>query len=899
MERSMFIVVMVIFLSTLIAAALSADAGGWYDTFYQYRIPVVVEAEQAGWHTVPIDAAVLTDAINENEEMKFDPLWLAYNQLKIVETDAQGIVIHANVKAGFYLVPDGEELFTESLTGSEQQVEIPTEKDAYYLVTYQSQGGGGSPLYEYEQIWPVGTQIRKHAYMSSYEPPLLQQALKKYERLLLADGQPMLVHVKNRFTGEVKSVSVKKVKIAFLAEIDAPGKKNWMIYYQPMLGHYLTIPQMRHTELVQNKTSIEILSRRAEKYLGKTAYRLAENDYVEAWFADSTIKLTPETPAPQQSSAAIHITAAKNEAQSFQVVIRPKQPFKLAAVKMTDLSNDNAGIPALASEIYVADYVPIVRKSYITPTAYLGKIADPLVSVAAQELTPQAGNYILWITVKAPADTPAGTYKGTLEIKGDDGSMTLPVTLDVYDFALPEYSTFQSGLGGQFFIKNLAENANNMLKYHGLKTKAELKKLVRLYYDIMAANKFYPKSVALYSEIGMNWSPPPMGYNVDAPDNFFKLHDWDFSELNEDLKHYIDDLKVNSVCLTHTDPTSCNTFQMLPGKELDAFSETAPHVTMGWQTFRENTFVAWDVAEGQPNPYDAIEISIKQFDRLTLDYYRAIAENLDKHGWLDKFYICIDETSNVKRLLHFLRLLKSDPLTARIKVIACMQSLEYFDYKEKPEDKEYAFNGLLTYMPQNDENYNRWEKYFFTDYGINTDRSNLWNYAVNTTRLTLDVPGINNRIIGLDIFNRGGSGFFVWDTIGWDSPYGDLAPWPQNSVKNPWVDPHTRYGNGILCFFYPPRPDGVAPQPDYTITPSLRIMTYRESIDDYEYARILENLMIQAKQRGIDLSDSEAIMKDIERFFAGSVHWSQNNAWYLELRDRIAAAIVTLQKKIQ
>ena len=359
--------------------------------------------------------------------------------------------------------------------------------------------------------------------------------------------------------------------------------------------------------------------------------------------------------------------------------------------------------------------------------------------------------------------------------------MTVPVSLTVYDFALPEYSTFQTHMGGQFFVIPCCEDGKNLLQYHGMKTKEELKKLTRKYYDIMSINKFYPKSVALYSEIGMNWSPPPQGYNVDAPGNYFKLYDWDFTEFNSELKHYIDELKVNSVCLTHTNPSVSNMFKHLPGTELEQFTPSTPHVTMAWQRFRELTFVAYGKKEGDAYYDETIEISVEEFDRLTLDYYRTIAENLDKHGWLDKFYILFDETSNVKRTLHFLRLLKSDPLTAQLRVVGCIQGLEYFHYKEKPEDEDYAFKGLLTYMPQNDENYNRWEKYFFTDYDIAPDRDKLWNYAVKTSRLAIDVPGINNRMIALDIFNRGGSGLSVWDTIFWGSIY--------EHHPNPWEDP--------------------------------------------------------------------------------------------------------------
>ena len=525
----------------------------------------------------------------------------------------------------------------------------------------------------------------------------------------------------------------------------------------------------------------------------------------------------------------------------------------------------------------------------MTPATSLGTIADPLVAVSPKKLSPISGNHPFWITVKTPAGTPAGNYKGTLIIQGKGRtSMAIPLTLSVCDFELPEYSTFRTHTGGQYIAKAGKTNVKSILGYHGLKTKEELKKLARKYYDLMSINKFYPKTVALFSEIGMNWSPPPEGYNVDKPGNYFKLYDWDFTEFNRDLNHYIDELKVNSVCLTHTNPVVSNIFKHLPGTELKQFELDPPHGTMAWQTFRDHKFVAWDKRKGESD--ELVEITRDQWDHLGLDYYRTIAKNLEQHGWLDRVYILIDERHNIERLLHFLRVLKSDPITARIRIVACMQGLEYFYHKE-PGTNDYTFKDLLTYMPQFDEGYNRWEKYYFTDYDIAPDRDKLWNYGVDSSRIAIDAPGINNRIIALDIFNRGGSGFLIWDTFMWEHGDGDS--------NNPWKDPYSRSVNGTLSFFYPPSKDGSSKSPDYTIVPSLRVMTYRESVNDYEYAKILEDLIAAGEKKGVDVSEGKAILLDIDRFFYNSVHWSQNDAWYLDLREKMANTIVKLQHTLK
>ena len=855
---------------TLVAASLLASApasagSSWWDTYYQYRVPLTVESDRAGWSWIPIDEADITSKVNALEPLSFDPTFFAYNQLRVVEVDSTGNPVDSDPKAGFYVVPLSGNLITQRITGQEQVVEIPTEAGAYYLVEYRSHGGGKSPVLSYEQIFPMGSEMRKHAYFSSYEAPLLPKKMTSHQCLLISDGQPMSVRIKDRWVTGVKRISVRKVKIVFLAKFKKPGRKNWMLYYQPMCAWYLTVPQGRRAVTPSRTATAELGS--AEKFVGRTRHAVAANDWAEIWFADTTVKITPTLAAPAGEPQAIRITAAANEGQSFQLVIRPRQPFDLQLANATDLTSDAGVISAEQVTIEAADYVPIKKRSLLTPATRMGLIADPLVAVGIRTIAPDNGNYVLWITVRVPAGTPAGEYRGSIALHGDRFYLRLPLVVDVYDFELPEYGTFQSGLGGQFYPLSCRGGKKNF-DFHGLTTAAQRQRLLRRTYDIMARNKFTPKNVSR-AYPGRKWSPPPAGYDVDEPGNYFKVYDWDFSEVNRNLARYIGELKVNSVLLQATNPTVSNLFSSLPGK-----------------------MFAWGKREGDPYYDRSIQISKAQFDRLTLDYYGQMAQNLDAQGWLDHFYFFVDETTNVERIIHLMRLFKSDSLLARIKFVACMQGFEYLTHKEQPGDDRYAFEGLLTYMPEIDENYTRWEDYFFEDYHVPRDRQKLWFYAVNTSRMAIDTPGINNRTVGLDIFNRGGSGFYVWETIIYDP--GTAG----NSEANPWADPYCTWGNGAAAYFYPPRKDGFAEQPDLTVTPSLRIMTYRESVDDYEYARILEDLIAAGERRGIDVEEGKAIMRDIDRFFYNSVHWSQNDAWYLDLRDRMARCIERLARRL-
>ncbi len=100
----------VLILACLVAQSAAGDDLDWADTFYQYRVPVTLEADAAGWTMVPLTPAKITSAINQLETLQFDPQWFAANHVKVVEIDDAGHPIRSVASAGFYLIPDGPEL---------------------------------------------------------------------------------------------------------------------------------------------------------------------------------------------------------------------------------------------------------------------------------------------------------------------------------------------------------------------------------------------------------------------------------------------------------------------------------------------------------------------------------------------------------------------------------------------------------------------------------------------------------------------------------------------------------------------------------------------------------------------------------------------------------------------
>ncbi|MFL2870732.1 MAG: glycoside hydrolase domain-containing protein [Pirellulaceae bacterium] len=861
---------------------LKVEVTPWAVPYCQYRVPIEVDVPTTGNTVVNVTEKQLCTAIGAHEEYQFDPQFLAYNHLFVASLNEATNEHTLDPNAGFTLITH-----EDNLAATDPALPIPTEKGGYYLLTYDSVGGKFSPALPYEQTFPVGTPPRNHAYMSSYVPRLLPKAATTHECLLRSDGSDLKLLLDNLTTAT--NIRIQKANIALTASFEQKGMHKLFLYYQPMGAHYLKIPNRRMSSMPESVAQVTHVGE-SQKWLGNTRYRLPSVDGFEPWFAETTVKVTPQTVSPAQSRKSISITSAANESQSFQLILKPNIDFQIDDIQISSLRQGRNKITGV--EVHQVDYVPVFKKAVINQVAFRGTIGDPLIPVQPLDRMASEGNVAYWFTIRTPSGTPPGEYTGTISISGSrNAETTIPISLVVRDFELTEYSPFKSQMGGQYIAKKGGgEDDKPVIAYHGISEKEDIQTLSNKYFEMMSREKFYPKTVALFTEIGMKWKAPPKGLKVDAPENFFELYDWDFRAFNKQMRHFINDLKVNSVCLTHTNPSISHVFKHLPGEPADRIRFHPGHTTMGWQTFRNMNQATYKTKPDGGWHDTCLEVSVEQWDRLVLDYYRAISRNLKKHGWLDKFYYFIDETSGTDQILHLIRLLKSDPETRDIRFTHCLQGFESLRHME---DGNYVFSEFITHVPQIDENYYRWEDYYFEDYDFPRDRDRLWGYAAYSSRLGINVPGMTNRQIGLEQFRNGASGYVIWDTFMWDHPYGK-----DNDPQNPWQEPYARLANGALSYFYPPRRDGIPESPDFTITPSLRVMTFRESVDDYEYARMLDDLIERAEQLGVDTAKARAVLGEISSMFPGTVEWTLNDAWYANLRDRMAESIVDLKHRL-
>jgi hypothetical protein len=177
-----------------------------------------------------------------------------------------------------------------------------------------------------------------------------------------------------------------------------------------------------------------------------------------SWTTDALHKVRPHDPIPQRPEHEVHIWAAQNEFEPFQIVLRTdKQAVTGVDVEVTDLTGDGGAIQA-------KDYVTIYLEKYIhitTPSSIEGEVGEwpdaliPRVDRYAGQrrnafpvtLTAQR-NQPVWVDVYVPMGTAPGEYKGRVLVTIDGRpDQAIPVTLEVWNFTLPSTSSLRTSFG--------------------------------------------------------------------------------------------------------------------------------------------------------------------------------------------------------------------------------------------------------------------------------------------------------------------------------------------------------------------------------------------------------------------------------------------------------------------
>ena len=181
-----------------------------------------------------------------------------------------------------------------------------------------------------------------------------------------------------------------------------------------------------------------------------------------AWAAPSLVRIGHADP-PGESTAA-SISAARSEYESFQIAVRAPTGglTNVNAVASNLARPDGAVIDASDLTLYREHYVYVSRSSPNRggrnrsmgagwyPDALI-PFRDPDSDVdlsgaldAVPFDLPEETNAVIWVDVYVPRRASAGDYSGRLVVTSDQGDVEVPLSVSVWDFALPRRPTLNS-----------------------------------------------------------------------------------------------------------------------------------------------------------------------------------------------------------------------------------------------------------------------------------------------------------------------------------------------------------------------------------------------------------------------------------------------------------------------
>ena len=173
----------------------------------------------------------------------------------------------------------------------------------------------------------------------------------------------------------------------------------------------------------------------------------------QIWVAPAAQKIRPSVQAPQGAAPAAKIAAAKNEFESFQVVVTGAA----SGISMGIAGlNDGAGHTIAGRDlvlyrealINVASQTGGDGAAGIWPDALIPDV-DPIAGEKRNAFpfdVPAGESRAVLVDVHAPQGTPAGTYTGVLHVTGSV-TQDVAVALTVWDFEVPSTSTLRTAFG--------------------------------------------------------------------------------------------------------------------------------------------------------------------------------------------------------------------------------------------------------------------------------------------------------------------------------------------------------------------------------------------------------------------------------------------------------------------
>jgi len=236
------------------------------------------------------------------------------------------------------------------------------------------------------------------------------------------------------------------------------------------------------------------------------------------WTTHALQKVRPYDTVPEKVQNSVHISAARNEFESFQIVFRAEtDEVEGLDLEAGDLKrSDGSVLSANNVATYFVRYLDLPKPSSIEGRA--GEWPDALIPRIDRYSGERRNAFPfkllrryaqpIWIEIYIPPSTAPGTYRGdiTMTLNGKREA-TIPVTVDVWSFALPSTSSLPNsfGLNGLTAVRqHLGKytNDDDVIRFTSLYRKAALWHRLSVYNGSMLP----PRTSYFGGKITVDWT---------------------------------------------------------------------------------------------------------------------------------------------------------------------------------------------------------------------------------------------------------------------------------------------------------------------------------------------------------------------------------------------------------
>ena len=364
-----------------------------------------------------------------------------------------------------YATPEGSFYFNSMIGGKKAALlwapkcfTAPLNKWVNIAFTYDTEKRISKAYFNGKEcaVWDIGKEYpgRKFYEMSGRVPRGIPFAVGKADKSNF-EGEIDELFIYNRPLSNEEMAQVSSGKIL-------PGVQAAYLFDDASdIGKDLS-PAKRHLKKTPGPKSVKLPP------IGKSvkAPVLALDGSLAVWSRSAVEKTFQyDRVVPSGVTTAPAAELAKNEFESFQLILSPKKELKNVKVALSSFSFKGHTLAARLQQVGYVNVMETSRLALTRPGTVMGEAAtmfennindgkgaypDPIYSAKPLAKAETSRSYAYWVTVKSTPATPAGIYTATATITADGNyRKSVPLKVRVRDFALPqEFSSHNSAIMG-------------------------------------------------------------------------------------------------------------------------------------------------------------------------------------------------------------------------------------------------------------------------------------------------------------------------------------------------------------------------------------------------------------------------------------------------------------------